>query len=144
MRQRTVHQQPEEAVTGPVPASGGRGAPQAAVAPLVSRAKVPDLGSRFSDEGLRARLGVPLRGGIRVSHENKCIVIVDRTDGDRYRTAVDILARYMGGDSGADRALEGANLDLALSRVRGYTVLGFARDGDALVFDGLGVRLVPL
>lgn len=42
-----------------------------------------------------------------------------------------------GGDGGgADHALEGGNLDLALSRMMGYAVLGFAGDGDDLVFDG--------
>ena len=113
-------------------------------APLVPCAGALDPGTRLSDEGLRARLGVPLRGRIRVSHENRCMAIVDRMDGGDGgpgTAAAGGLARYMGEDSGgdgggADRALEGGNLDLALSRVRGYEVLGFARDGDDLVFDG--------
>ena len=143
MRQETIHQ-PAEGAAGPVPVPGGGdggGAPRAAAAaPLELWARTLEHGRRFSDEWLRARLGVPLRGGIRVSHENKCIVIVDRMDDASSHTTIGILARYMGedrgGDGGADQALEGGNLDLALSRLRGYMVLGFARDGDDLVFDG--------
>lgn len=107
------------------------------------RADLPEPGSRFSDEELGARLGVPTAGGIRVSHENKCIALVDRLGGGDTRGggAGDIV-RYTGQDLGggaeADQALVGANLDLALSKARGYDVLCFSREGaeGALVLDG--------
>lgn len=104
---------------------------------------MPKLGSRFSDEKLGARLGVPPWGGIRVSHENRCVVLVDRGSGGDSHTDADIggAVRYIGqdrrggGEEEEDQALDGANLDLALSKARGYMVLYFTREGADLVFD---------
>ena len=104
---------------------------------------VPRFGSMFSDEELGARLGVPPRGRIRVSHENRCIAIVDRIVDDDDGSYADIgigdTIVYegqdrRGGGREADQALDGANLDLALSKARGYTVLYFTREGSTLVF----------
>ena len=103
---------------------------------------VPRFGSELSDEDLGARLGVPLQGGIRVSHENGCIAIVDhiaKSDGSYADAGIGDTIRYTsqdsrGGDKGTDQALDGANLDLALSKSRGHTVLYFTREGNALVF----------
>ncbi len=106
-----------------------------------SHADMLQQGSKFSDEELGARLGVPTTGGIRVSHENKCIVLVDRLGGDDTRGgSVGDIVRYAGQDLGggaeADQVLDGANLDLALSKARGYSVLGFSREGEgSLVLD---------
>ena len=105
-------------------------------------ANMPKLGSKFSDEELGMRLGVPSRGGIRVSHENRCVELVNRGDGCGSHADADIggTVRYVGqdrrgGGGEADQALDGANLDLALSKARGYTVLYFTRKGADLVFD---------
>ena len=104
---------------------------------------VPRFGSELSDEELGARLGVPLRGAIRVSRENGCIAIVDhtaRSDGSYADAGIGDTIRYTGqdgrggGGEGADQALDGANLDLALSKSRGHTVLYFTMEGNALVF----------
>ena len=145
MRQEAVERRAETA-RGSVAAAGEElhGKPrQAGSAQRRRGVDVPRFGSKFSDEELGARLGVPPRGGIRVSHENGCIAIVDRmakSDGSYADIGVGDTIMYeghdlRGGDKGADQALDGANLDLALSKARGYTVLYFARVRSALVFN---------
>lgn len=102
---------------------------------------VPEPGSKFTDEELRDRFGVPLRGGIRVSRENKCIVIVSLAGGNTPYTNVDegSMVEYMGqnhyGDRKGDQVMDGNNLALKRSREEGYTVLYFAKEDDVLVFD---------
>lgn len=102
---------------------------------------VPKPGSKFTDEELHDRFGVPPRGGIRVSRENKCIVIVNLAGTNTPYTNVDkgSIVKYMGqnhyGDKKGDQVMEGNNLALKRSREEGYTVLYFAKEGDVLVFD---------
>ena len=130
MRQEVV-QEPAEG--GPDATSVPDGEEMAGGALRGPRADLPEPGSRFSDEELGARLGVPTTGGIRVSHENKCIVLVDRLGGgDTRGGSVGDIVRYagqdLGGEAEADQVLDGTNLDLALSKARGYAVLGFSRE----------------
>lgn len=49
---------------------------------------VPRAGEEFSDADLAARFGVPLRGGMRVGVENKCIVLVHAAGADSGRTNI--------------------------------------------------------
>ena len=145
MRQEVVGRRTEEA-PGSASADGSEGPSgnslQASAIQSRHGMDVPRFGSTFSDEELGARLGVPPRGGIRVSRENGCIAIVDRVvddDGSYADIGVGDTIMYegqdiRGGDKGADQALDGANLDLALSKARGYTVLYFTREGSVLAF----------
>ena len=139
MRQKAVQ---EPAGVAPDPMSVPGGEETAGAWRHGPRAGLPEPGSRFSDEELGARLGVPTAGGIRVSHENRCIVLVDRLGGDdkcggSVGDIVRCAGQDLGGGGGEDQALDGANLDLALSRARGYAVLGFSRERaeGALVLD---------
>ena len=145
MRQEAAERR-AEAAQGSAPAAGA-GKPQAKSmqASAMQRRRgvdVPRFGSMFSDEELAARLGVPLRGGIRVSRENGCIAVVDRVvDGGGSYADIGVGDTILytgqdrsGGDKETDQALDGANLDLALSKARGHTVLYFTREGSALVF----------
>ena len=117
------------------------GSPQAGAAQQEPDVDVPARGSKFSDGELAARFGVPTQGGIRVSHENRCIVLVDRVDGEGGYDDVDLgdTVRYEGqnhyGRKESDQVLDGNNLDLALSKMWGYTVLYFTKQVDVLVFD---------
>lgn len=52
-------------------------------AKAVPNVAVPGAGERFSNEELRARYGVPMSGGIRISEENRCMVLVDRARPDQ-------------------------------------------------------------
>ena len=123
-------------VSAPVPGGGcERGEPhQAGALSDGTRAILPEPGSRFSDEELGARLGVPLTGAIRVSHENRCIALVDRAGGGPRGGDI---AVYMGQDGrgrgDADRASNGDSPCAALENAKGYAVLDFAREGGALV-----------
>ena len=121
-----------------VPSGGGvpLGPRQAGAVPGGSRAIMPRPGSRFSDEELGARLGVPLAGSIRISHENRCIALVDRQDGDPWDGNIAVyVGREMRGGQRADRSTDGDSPDLPLSEVEGYAVLDFAREGGMLVLD---------
>lgn len=138
MRQKAV-QEPAGVVPGSTSAPGGE--ETAGAWQHGARAGLPEPGSRFSDEELGARLGVPTTGSIRVSHENRCIVLVDRLGGDgtgggSVGDIVRCAGQDLGGGGDEDQALDGANLDLALSRARRYAVLGFSRESEeALVLD---------
>ena len=123
-----------------VPAPGGGGAPpgprQAGAAPGGSRAIMPGPGGRFGDEELGARLGVPLAGSMRASRENKCIVPVDRQDGDsRDGDMAVYVGRDRRGGRRADQSTDGGGPDLPLLEAGGHAVLDFARDGGMLVMD---------
>lgn len=102
---------------------------------------VPRPGSRFTDEELCNRFGVPMRGGIRVSRENKCIVLVDLASDYTAYTNTDggSVVEYMGqnhyGDRKSDQVMDGNNLALSRSKEDGYTVLYFTKQDDVLVFD---------
>ena len=104
------------------------------------RVSVPKPGSRFTDEELCERFGVPMRGGIRVSHPNKCIALVDLAGDDAACTNNDSgdTVQYMGqdhdGDKDGDQAMDGDNRVLSRSRKDGYTVLYFTKQGGVLVF----------
>lgn len=121
-----------------VPSDGGvsHGPRQASVLPGGSRSILPRPGSRFSDEELGARLGVPLAGSMRVSHENRCIALVDRQDGG---SRDGDMAVHVGQDmrrgQRADQSTDGDSPDISLSEVGGYAVLDFAREGGMLVLD---------
>lgn len=125
-----------------------------ATAPTVA---VPRAGEKFSDEELHARFNVPVWGGIRVSRERKCIVLVDLAVNSCYED-IDYgrTVSYMGQnsdregiqdqempnsglfpiplitepvDSGERRTqAAGNNLSLARSKGEGYTVLYFTKE----------------
>lgn len=106
-------------------------------APIVA---VPRAGERFSDEDLDAMYGVPTAGGMRVSRKNRCIALV-RPAGSRpgrENAGQGACFVHTGRNSDYDGSHGGdlSREDLALSRSKedGYTVLCFAREGDALVF----------
>ena len=111
--------------------------PNSRAAPIVT---LPRAGERFSDEELNARYGVPIDGSVRVSRTNRCMVLVHpagarpgNADADR---ATDIL--YTGessGPKGVQNTMSDDNFALARSKEDGYTVLHFAKEGDALVFN---------
>ena len=118
---------------------------------------LPKTGEKFTDEELGARFNVPVWGGIRVSREKKCIVLVDLAvrsgyeDVDRGRTI-----SYVGQNSDregiqnqelldgdifptpsmtepvdpCERRMQAASNNLALghSKRDGYTVLFFTRE----------------
>lgn len=102
---------------------------------------IPREGERFSDEELGARFGVPLRGGIRVSRVNKCIVLVHlagishghaNADGG---TAVSYAGQNADPDGIQNQQMSGDNLVLSRSADDGYTVLYFIKEGTDLVFN---------
>ena len=124
---------------------------------IYSSVAVPNAGEKFSDEDLHARFNVPAWGGIRVSRDKKCIVLVDLVvrsgyeDVDHGRTV-----SYMGQNSDREgaqnqemsadgfptipsktepanpdrRRMQAASNNLVLSRskMEGYTVLYFTRE----------------
>lgn len=95
----------------------------------------------FSDGELHARFGVPMQGGIRVSQENRCIVLVDRSGEGSGQRSADRVTRilYTGQDSDRtgvhDQEMSGGNLALSHSKEEGYTVLYFTKEGDKMVFN---------
>ena len=128
--------------------------PEPVATPTVA---VPRAGEKFSDEDLHARFNVPVWGGIRVSRDKKCIVLVDLAvpsdydDIDYGRTI-----SYVGQNSDregihdqemsntgispdtskteptdpGERRMQAASNNLSLSRSKGdgYTVLYFTRE----------------
>ena len=131
-------------------------------APLIT---VPQAGEKFSDEEMHAKFGVPAWGGIRVSRENKCIVLVDLVDGGSKYTNDDYgqTITYMGQNSDpggrenqemsgrdhpikptkhepadpAERKRQAAanNTALRISKELGYTVLYFIKEKTDLAFN---------
>lgn len=107
------------------------------------RAGVPVPGDKFTDEELHDRFGVPMQGGIRVSRDNKCIVLVDLVNSNSNNTCTNVdsgrTVHYMGqnhyGDREGDQVLDGNNHALSRSKEEGYTVLYFTKQGSMLVFD---------
>lgn len=102
---------------------------------------MPREGEVFSDGELHARFGVPMQGGIRVSQENRCIVLVDHScEGSEQRSA-DRGARilYTGQDSERtgvyDQEMSGGNLALSRSKGEGYAVLYFTEEGGRWAFN---------
>ena len=97
----------------------------------------------FSDGELHARFGVPMQGGIRVSQENRCIVLVDRSGEGVEKMSADRGARilYTGQDSERtgvhDQEMSGGNLALSRSKGEGYAVLYFTEEGGRLAFNSL-------
>ena len=126
---------------------------------------VPMPGEKFSDEELHSKFGVPAWGGIRVSQEKQCIVLVDLVDDDsKYdnedsgRTVTytgqnsdtegthnqEMLAKYhpvsrtkQEPSDPSERRTQAAanNLVLSLSKTLGYTVLYFIKQKADLAFD---------
>lgn len=102
---------------------------------------VPKTGEKFKDEELHARFGVPMRGGIRVNEERRCIVLVDLVDADAKYANTDEgdAVSYMGQDSDRDgmqnQDMSANNLALRHSRENGYTVLYFIKQEGNLVFN---------
>ena len=137
-------------VSEPVPpsAAGAQGAQGLVRTPGVVSEPVPPLtvaipreGERFTDEELGARFGVPLRGGIRVSRANKCMVLVHLvgissgyTNTD-YGTAVSYMGQNADPDGIQNQQMSGNNLALSRSTDDGYTVLYFIKEGTDLVFN---------
>lgn len=99
---------------------------------------VPKTGEKFKDEELHARFGVPMRGGIRVSEERRCIVLVD-ADAKYANTDEGNAVPYMGQDSDRDgiqnQDMSASNLALRHSKENGYTVLHFIKQEGNLVFN---------
>ena len=133
------------------PASGPPAAPTIAV---------PRAGEKLSDEELHARFGVPVWGGIRVSREKKCIVLVGLAANSNYDDAGHgRVVSYMGQNSDregtlnqempdgdlsrgpsktepadpGERRMQAAsnNLSLSRSKMAGYTVLYFTKERGA-------------
>ena len=120
MQQAEVAEQVKP-VAGSVPAPTTKEASSnshAIAAPSNPHTDAPNPGTKFTDKDLRDRFGVRLRGGIRVSRENKYIVLVALVDGNTdYRNANDgDTVMYMGenhhGNKEADQVLDGNNLAL--------------------------------
>ena len=124
--------------TGQKTVQRAEGVPAAAAG---AGAAAPKPGEKFTNEELCARFGVPARGGIRVGREKKCIVLVDRVDGNSTYANTDDggTASYMGQNSDAEgirnQEMSGNNLALSRSKEEGYTVLYFIKEGDVLAFD---------
>ena len=125
--------------------------------PAAPTVAAPRTGEKLSDEELHARFGVPVWGGIRVSREKKCIVLVDLAVNSDYD---DIdngrVVSYMGQNSDregmlnqelpesdlspahsktepadpGERRMQAAsnNLSLSRSKMAGYTVLYFTKE----------------
>ena len=142
---------------GPSQEIAGRMDSEPATYPAVA---VPGVGERFSDEDLHVRFNVPTWGGIRVSLDKKCIVVVGpasrpcHEDVDHGRTV-----SYMGQNSDREgiqnqemlvtcipptqsttepaepgrRKTQAAsrNFSLSISKAEGYTVLYFTRERGA-------------
>ena len=132
----------EAKATGPV--AGNDPLPRGTAKSLGFSIPVPTAGERFDEQGIGARFGVPTTGGIRVNHEKKCIVLVDRVDGNMYQNvddgdAVDYMGRNQPGDYDGDRdqTMTAENLILKHSKEDGYTVLYFMKEGSDLVFSRL-------
>ena len=121
---------------------------------------VPEVGERFSDEDLHVRFNVPTWGGIRVSLDKKCMVVVGpasrpcHEDVDHGRTV-----SYLGQNSDREGIQDqemlveripptqsttepaepgrrktqagGRNFSLSISKAEGYTVLYFTRERGA-------------
>ena len=113
-------------------------APEPVVAPTVI---VPRKGERFSNEELHARFGVPMQGGIRVSRENRCIVLINLVSDGMGHANEDRGAGivYMGQNSDRagvqDQELSGNNLALSRSKDEEYAVLYFVKEGNTATFD---------
>lgn len=133
----------QEAAKSPTPGAGDTpdGSQAAGALRRGQAADVPRPGSRFTDEELRSRFGVPMQGGIRVSREKKCIVLVELASGDdttRTNTdggVVEYMYQNRRDDRKGDLAMDRNNLALSRSREDGYTVLYFRKQNGALVFD---------
>ena len=130
--------------------------PEPVAVPTVA---VPRMGEKFSDEDLHARFNVPVWGGIRVSRDKKCIVLVDLAVSSDYDD-IDYgrTTSYVGQNSDregihdqemsntgispdtskteptdpGERRMQAAsnNLSLGSSKGDGYTVLYFTREWD--------------
>ena len=117
---------------------GAGPASEPAAAPAVA---VPREGEMFSDGELHARFGVPMQGGIRVSRENRCIVLVGSSSDSRGHTDTDrgTCTLYTGQDSDRtgihDQEMSGGNLALSRSKEDGYIVLYFTKEGGRMAFN---------
>ena len=107
----------------------------------VPNVEAPGAGERFSDEELHSRYGVPMHGGIRISEENRCIILVDRA-GSRPVQASAGRGTYIldtgqnsDGGGGQGQGMHESSLALSRSKEEGYTVLYFTKEGGALVFN---------
>lgn len=125
-------------------AAGGDPPPRGAAGSQGLCIPVPAAGERFDEQGIGARFGVPPAGGIRVNHEKKCIVLVDRVDGGTCQNVggggtVEYMGRNQPGDYKGDRdqTMTAENLVLKRSKEDGYTVLYFMKEGNDLVFSRL-------
>ena len=96
-------------------------------------------GEKFTEDQICERFGVEKRGGIRVSHTSKAIVLVNRVDVQtQYRNIehgeyIDFNGRYFP-DFKDQMQLE--NLSLANSSKDGYDVLYFVKEYGQLAFRG--------
>lgn len=107
----------------------------------ITAVATPMEGERFSDKELHARFGVPMQGGIRVSRENRCIVLVGATGDNGGRTGVDPGASIVHMGQNADlsgiqnQEMTGDNLALSRSSEEGYTVLYVTKEHGAMTFN---------
>lgn len=104
-------------------------------------AAMPRDGEMFSDMELHARFGVPMQGGIRVSHEKECIALVGRSGDNSGHMDADRGTRIMYTGQDSDRAgvhdqeMSDGNLALSRSKEEGYTVLYFTKEGGKMAFN---------
>ena len=107
----------------------------------ITAVAVPKEGEEFSDKELHARFGVPMQGGIRVSRENRCIVLVGAVDDSPGRTGAGPSATIVHMGQDADRRgvqnqeMSDVNLALSRSSEEGYTVLHFTKGRNAMTFN---------
>lgn len=107
----------------------------------ITAVAVPKEGERFSDKEIHARFGVPMQGGVRVSRENRCIVLVGTVDGSPGRTGGGPGATIVHMGQNADREgvqnqeMSDGNLALSRSSEESYTVLYFTKERNTMTFN---------
>ena len=100
---------------------------------------LPGRGAEFTEDEVCERFGVKKRGGVRVNHESRIIVLVDGADAAaRGRDAGrGEYIEFSGSGMGAQGAMSPDDAALANSRAEGYEVLYFAKKRGRLRFEGL-------
>ena len=116
----------------------GAGAPAGRRGECGADVPLPGRGAEFTEEQVCERFGVEKRGGVRVNHESRIIVLVDGADATaRGRNAGRGEYLEFSGGVGAQGAMSPDDAALANSRAEGYEVLYFAKKRGRLRFEGL-------
>ena len=117
---------------------GVAGAPAGRRKKCGADAPLPGRGAEFTEDEVCERFGVEKRGGVRVNHESRIIVLVDGTDAAaRGGNAGRGEHLEFSGGVGAQGAMSPDDTALANSRAEGYDVLYFAKKRGRLRFEGL-------